>query len=84
MHQVYKVHFVDCFVLTLMFPIPCKLLPDTLVMTNVPLPDEMYGLSGVKYLKDCFTHSTSLLSFMPLPHAPFSFKRYLASEIYDL
>jgi hypothetical protein len=84
MYQFNKIDFIVYPILIVMFPIICRLLSDTLVVTNVPLPSEICGLWKVQYLKDNVTHLAFLLSFMPLPHAPFPIECYLASEACDL
>jgi hypothetical protein len=84
MYQFYKIYSIVSFVLILIFPTICRLLPDTLVVKDVSLPCEIQGLWKFRYLNDSVTHLASLRSFMPLPYAPFSVKGYLVSEIYDL
>jgi hypothetical protein len=84
MYQIYNIYYIVSFVLILMSPTTCKLLPDTLIVTNVPLPCEISGLWKAQHFKDDVTHLAFLLSFMPRPHAPFPVECYLASETCDL
>jgi hypothetical protein len=81
---MYGVYLIFSSDLSFVTSASCMLLLDTLVVTDVPLPCEIYGLSRTQYPEDRVTHLAFLLSFVPLPYAPFSAKGHLASEMYDL